>query len=179
MQYSIRRALFLLLFSSFTLHAFGADFAPAPVARHVDAALVSSVTSIAPGAPFTVALVLTMDPDWHVYWKNPGDSGLPTSISWSLPPGFTVGELQWPVPERFVNDGRATYGYSESVLLLAVITPPRTIQPGARLTIGAKAEWLACKVECIPGAADLSLTLPAGRGVPGADPRWGPAIDAT
>jgi thiol:disulfide interchange protein/DsbC/DsbD-like thiol-disulfide interchange protein len=126
----------------------------------VVAQLVSENAALHPGTPFAVGLLLRMDPDWHVYWKNPGDSGLPTTIAWDLPAGFAAGSIQWPIPQRIETQGLVTYGYSRQVLLLAEITAPATLPAGSSVVIRAKASWLACRVECTPGKADLSLSLP-------------------
>jgi thiol:disulfide interchange protein DsbD len=138
----------------------------------VEALLVTEQTAIVPGAPFTVGLLLRMDPDWHVYWKNPGDSGLPTTIDWSLPPGFAAKALQWPIPERIEQQGLVTYGYSRQVLLPVEIVPPRTLAPGSVVTLRARAGWLACRVECTPGSAQLSTSMPVAQSEDRADPRW-------
>jgi len=85
---------------------------------NTEAELIAEYESIRAGKPFTVALRLRMDDHWHTYWKNPGDSGLPTTIDWKLPKGFRAGAIQWPFPQR-INVGRLTsYGYEGEVLLL-------------------------------------------------------------
>ncbi len=148
--------------------------APAEAVRNgpVAASLAAEDVSIQPGRPFVVALSLAMDPDWHVYWKNPGDSGLPTTIQWDLPEGFSAGPLQWPVPERIDTQGLITYGYPNRVMLLTEIIPPGSLPTGTRVPLKAKAAWLACRVECIPGKAELSISLPVLPGVPAVDARW-------
>ena len=138
----------------------------------VEARLVAAETSVQPGRPFLVGLSLSMDPDWHVYWKNPGDSGLPTTLAWDLPAGCTAGPLQWPVPERFESGGLVTYGYSGRVLLMTEILPPGTAQAGTPLVLKARAGWLACRVECTPGKASLELSLPVKADTPATDQRW-------
>ena len=144
----------------------------------VEAQLVAEPASVRPGTPFTAALVLRMDPGWHVYWKNPGDSGLPTTIDWDLPAGFSAGPITWPVPERIVTADLVTYGYSGQVLLLAEITPPANLGTGTPLILKARAGWLACRVECTPGKADLTLSLPVRPSLPSADVRWADAFRA-
>lgn len=153
----------LLLFSSVPVSAQAWDAGKGPV----QARLVSEVGSIRPGQTFTVALALSADPDWHTYWKFPGESGLPTTLRWDLPPGFTAGPIRWPVPERFISQGLVTYGYPGRVMLLSDITAPRAL-PSSSITLRARATWLACRVECTPGTASLVLSLPAGSGEPAA-----------
>src|SRR6476646_5612198 len=70
--------------------------------------------AIVPGKTLWVDLHLDIAPGWHTYWRNPGDSGLPTEISWKLPSGFSAGEIAWPVPQRFVENAIGNYGYSGS-----------------------------------------------------------------
>src|SRR4051812_15764407 len=85
----------------------------------VHASLIADVTAIVPGKPFTVGARLQMVPNWHTYWKFPGDAGIPTEIKWKLPEGWKVGEIQWPIPLRLVEPGDIQiYGYHYEVLLL-------------------------------------------------------------
>ncbi|MDD5349136.1 MAG: protein-disulfide reductase DsbD family protein [Chthoniobacteraceae bacterium] len=128
----------------------------------VAADLVAETTAAVPGKPFTAALRLRMAPGWHTYWENPGDSGLPVTLAWKLPEGWRAGPLQWPVPQKHVEEGNMiTYGYEGEVLLLVELTPPADLPSGAPVTLEAKASWLACEKTCVPGGGVLSLTLPA------------------
>lgn len=126
----------------------------------VRARILADVRSVQPGKPFRLGVLLEMKPGWHVYWKNPGDAGLATSVEFVLPKGFSAGPLHWPIPERFEQAGNITsFGYEKSVLLWAQITPPRKIRRGGEVRIGARASWLGCKVQCVPGEAELELEL--------------------
>jgi thiol:disulfide interchange protein len=126
----------------------------------VKAELLANTGAIVPGKPFTVGLLLRMVPHWHTYWKFSGDAGIPTEIKWQLPPGWKVGEIQWPIPSKLKDPGDIeTYGYENEVLLMQEITPPAKIDnPSAKLS--AQATWLVCEKLCIPGSANLELTLP-------------------
>jgi thiol:disulfide interchange protein/DsbC/DsbD-like thiol-disulfide interchange protein len=140
----------------------------------VEAELVPGVTSVQPGQPFDVALRLAHDPHWHTYWINPG-TGLPTTIKWTLPPGWQAGPIQWPVP-HVLTDARGTVignGYDGEVFLLVTLTPPSGLPPGSTVTLNATVEWLMCQDVCMPGEAALSLTLPVDAAPPSPDPRWG------
>ncbi len=128
----------------------------------VEAALVPEVSSVAPGRPFLMAVRLRMDEHWHTYWRNPGDSGLPTEVVWELPEGFQVGAFQWPAPERIEYGGVISYGHHGEAWLLAEVLPPENLP--AEVRIGAKVSWLMCKESCIPGEVELELTLPRGAG---------------
>jgi len=138
---------------------------------NVTVRLVSEVLSIRPGKPFIVALRMKMAPSWHTYWKNPGDSGMPTRVVWTLPDGFKASELEWPTPSRAVDGGLALYGYEREAVFLTEVTPGSDL-PSGRFTVAAKVSWLECKDICIPGKASLDLTLPAapGRGPAAIDP---------
>jgi thiol:disulfide interchange protein DsbD len=129
---------------------------------HVEAELVAERTSVAPGETLTVALRLKMIPEWHTYWRNPGDSGEPTRLEWRLPPGFEASEIYWPYPQRLPAGPLMNYGYEGEVLLLSRITPPRELASGTPVTFAAKASWLVCSREhCIPEDGEVSLTLPS------------------
>ena len=83
-----------------------------PASRHVQPELVADVESIAAGRPFQAGLRLRMEPEWHTYWKNPGDSGLATRLTWKLPDGFQAGPIEWPYPEIFKQGPVTSYGYT-------------------------------------------------------------------
>ena len=113
-----------------------------------------------PGKPVWLGLAIEHKPHWHTYWKNPGDSGLPTSLTWELPAGVTVGEIQWPAPQRLPVGPLVNYGY-ENQLLLAV---PVTIAPGFKaeaLKVKLHADWLVCREVCIPESGEFELSVPA------------------
>ncbi|HEV3243377.1 MAG TPA: protein-disulfide reductase DsbD domain-containing protein [Chthoniobacterales bacterium] len=126
----------------------------------VKAALLADTSAIAPGKPFTAGLLLRMAPGWHTYWKFSGDAGLPTEIKWNLPPGWKVGEIEWPIPLKTNDPGDIqTYGYQDEILLMQEITPPTKIDISP-VKLSAEANWLVCEKICIPGGANLDLELP-------------------
>ncbi|HEU4678979.1 MAG TPA: protein-disulfide reductase DsbD domain-containing protein, partial [Terrimicrobiaceae bacterium] len=128
----------------------------------VNASLLADRTAITPGKPFEVGLLLEMEPKWHTYWEYPGDAGIPTSITWTLPEGFGAGPIQWPLPYRVVEPGDIeVYAYKDKVLLLTTIVAPAEIKE-TKVTLRAKVNWLVCAEICIPGSADLELSLPVG-----------------
>lgn len=151
--------------------------APAP-SKHVQARLVAEVESIRPGQPFQAGLHLRMDPEWHTYWKNPGDSGLPTRLTWKLPDGFQAAPIEWPYPASFRQGPVVSYGYTEEVLLPVTITPPAALGAGTNVTLAARADWLECREACLPGRAELSLVLPVRAEAPPPSAQWGPAFAA-
>ena len=134
--------------------------ASAARADHVQADLLADVSSIQSGHPFWLGVRLNVDPGWHIYWNNPGDSGLPTRVKFNLPDGFTAGELQYPVPHRIVLPGNiVSFGYENTVMLLARITPPDNLPANFQGQFEAQISWLVCSEVCIPGKTTASLTL--------------------
>lgn len=127
--------------------------------EHTRAELVSEMRVIEPGAPFWVALRLTPQAGWHTYWRNPGDSGLPTTIAWDLPDGFAAGNIIWPSPEAVPYGPLMNYGYAGEAIFLVQITPPEGLLAGTRLSLSAFAEWLVCEEICIPEEASLDLPV--------------------
>jgi thiol:disulfide interchange protein DsbD len=145
-----------------------------PPAPHTRASLLSEVGAVQAGRPFWVGVLLQMDPGWHTYWKNPGDSGLASRIRWELPSGFTAGPIEWPWPERFSGGPLVSYGYEREVLLLSRITPPATLPPGG-VRLAGVVQWLECQEICVPGRSQLGLHLPlaaASAPSPAADARF-------
>lgn len=132
----------------------------------VKATLDAESATVAPGGRVWFDLHLTVAPGWHVYWRNPGDSGLPTTIEWKLPAGFSAGEINWPVPERFSLGSIANYGYAGSADLLIPLTAPPTLESTSTVPIRASVKYLVCAEICIPGEANLALDLAAGSGAP-------------
>ena len=143
---------------------------PALRTDNLDSRLVAARTAVVPGEPLRIGLWLQHDPEWHTYWLNPGDSGLPTRIDLELPPGFTAGPIQWPIPERLPAGPLVNFGYSGTIVLPLELAVPANIDAGS-VTIRARADWLICKIECIPGDGEYSLTLPVASTAQ-ADSRW-------
>jgi thiol:disulfide interchange protein/DsbC/DsbD-like thiol-disulfide interchange protein len=165
----LRRLLtgLLVLFGLASLSLAPPAVAAPPLAGDlVKPALYAESASLAPGKTLWLDLHLQVAPGWHIYWKNPGDSGLPTEIAWTLPAGFSAGEINWPVPERFVVGGLANFGYAESADLLMPITPPAGLDPGGTVHLDATVKYLVCSEICIPGEGKVALDLPAGPGTP-------------
>ncbi len=173
----LRRSLTRFLLLALACVGVAASAAPVKTPR-VEAELVAERTALVPGATTTVALRLAMAPGWHTYWQNPGDSGLPTTLTWKLPEGMTAGPIQWPAPRALPAGPLVNFGYEDQVLLLTDIEVPVSARVGEALTLKAKAEWLVCRETCIPEEADLELALPVSDR---ADtyPQWGKAIAAT
>jgi thiol:disulfide interchange protein len=111
------------------------------------------------GKPMWLGLKIDHQPHWHTYWKNPGDSGLPTVLEWSLPVGAAAGAIQWPTPRKLPIGPLLNYGY-EGTLLLPVALKLPAAPSSETLDVKLHAEWLVCKDVCIPESGDFLLRLP-------------------
>jgi DsbC/DsbD-like thiol-disulfide interchange protein len=140
----------------------------APAARPAKAPLVrltllADVDRVAPGRELTLGARFDIAPGWHIYWSNPGESGLATEASFAAPPGFRVGPVRFPGPARFDLAGDITnYGYQELATLSAVVAAPDAL-PGDRVQFSVQASWLACSDTCVPGRGEARIELEAAR----------------
>lgn len=143
--------------------AFAALFGGSPAVVKTDqvrAELVAHAPEgVEAGKPVWLGLKITHEPHWHTYWKNPGDSGLPTTLQWTLPPGVSAGDVAWPTPKRLPVGPLMNYGYEDTLLLPVPLTVPTGFD-APTLDVKLHAEWLVCKEVCIPQAGDFTLSLP-------------------
>lgn len=138
--------------------------------KHTTARLVSENAQISPKGEFWVMFQLDIEKGWHTYWINPGDSGQAPQLAWTLPEGVTVSEIFWQPPHRQPFGPLMNYGYSDYAYHLVRITLPQDGLKQAELPLQVSAKWLVCEQECIPEAAQFSLTLPvADEAVPSVD----------
>jgi len=150
----------LLLFTA--LLAFGFAQSEENYDDLVGVSIASNVDQIQIGSDFYVIVKLNIDGEWHVYWKNPGDSGLPTHIEWDTPKGVNkVGGLVWQVPKRIEFSGMINYGLEGEVYLLQKFTTDRATKLD-KIKIKADVSWLVCKDICIPQDESVSLELAVG-----------------
>jgi len=152
---------------------------PAGSSDHLTVRLIPETESIQPGQPVTVGLYFQMEKGWHIYWKNPGDSGQAPQVSWKLPPGFKAGPLQWPVPERIAIPSLMDYGYNGEVLLLSTLHAPKGLKPSQMIRFSAQVHWLVCQESCIPGQARLELRLPVENQKLHSHSKWKDLFEAT
>lgn len=157
-----------MILSAILLHT--VRFQPAPLADPSRAELVSAYQTVTPGMSFDVAVHFRIDPGWHIYWKNPGESGLTPTLDWKLPKGWKASEISWPTPVRLDTGGVITYNYENEIALPVRITVPATAAAGP-VTLRAGAKWLVCREGCLPAQADLRCSIQVS---PAAikDPNW-------
>jgi thiol:disulfide interchange protein DsbD len=125
-----------------------------------------------PGREVLVGLRFELEKGWHIYWVNPGDSGQPPRVQWSLPAGFRAGEIEWPTPKRLGTASVVDYGYENQVLLMAPIEPPANLSPESKATLAADVRWLVCREICLPERTHLTLSFPVKKQPPKRDPAW-------
>jgi DsbC/DsbD-like thiol-disulfide interchange protein len=132
---------------------------PAP-SQHARVTLISQAEVISSNSSVQLGVHFVLEPGWHIYWINPGDSGQPPGFKWQLPEGFSAGEIQWPRPERMQPVKElADYGYHSEVLLPFTLHVP-ALRGHALAEIGVEAKWLVCREVCIPEHEQLHLVLP-------------------
>lgn len=146
---------------------------------HIEVELVSQEAGVAPGSTVYVALRQKIQPGWHTYWRNPGDAGDATRIVWTLPAGWTAGDIVWPTPEKSRVGPLLDFAYTGEVLLPVPISVPANAQVGSVVTLKAAAAFLVCEQVCVPEDAVVTLTLPVVAGMPGTDPKWGAKVAET
>ncbi len=146
---------------------------------HVEVALESQTSAVAPGSTAYLAIRETIQPHWHTYWRNAGDSGEPTSIKWTLPAAWRAGEIVWPAPHRQATGPLVNYVFDDTVRLPVPVEIPADAKPGSTAAIKAHVDYLVCADVCVPESADLALDLPVTAGSPAPDPDHGRAIADT
>ena len=147
------------------------------ITDHVRATLISERSRVAPNDSFWIGLRFEIEPGWHTYWQNPGDSGLAASIDWELPEGMVAGQIRWPVPDRFATGHLMNYGYAEEVVLLTRIATWPPVGAREDVVIAAHARWLVCEAVCIMEEGRFETRLPAAVDAPVPDPGAGELID--
>lgn len=130
-----------------------AESAPHRSPRNV-VSLVSDHDSVPSGGAYQLGLRFQLAPGWHIYFRNPGDAGLPPELSWTLPADDHAGDIIWPAPQRLTEGELVTFGYTGSKLLVVPASGPGHLQ--------LHADWLVCNNICVPEEADFSLDIAAG-----------------
>ena len=129
----------------------------------VQARIITDKSEVSPGASFFAGVLFSIKPGWHIYWKNPGDSGLATNVRFEAPESVEIGEVLWPLPDKFIQPGNFVgYGYHDQLLLFAEVHVPEGAVPGSEIGVVAKADWLGCEKICVRGKKDLTIGVAVG-----------------
>lgn len=163
-------SLFLFLTNGVFADGVSLSPSPAPPVSHVTVDLVSESDSLIPDHTQFVGLRFLIEKEWHLYWRNPGDSGEAPRVIWHLPPGIEPGEIQWPTPQRIQVGPLVNFGYDNTLLLMVPLKVSEKIKGSVDLRADVK--WLVCRDSCIPGKASLSLHLPVSN-----SPQFSPLHD--
>jgi thiol:disulfide interchange protein DsbD len=154
--------IFRLIFAFFLLLAAGLParaVSPSAEAPHLHVQLVFPAGHLNPGGHDDAGLYFKLEPGWHIYWKNAGDSGEPPHIRWTLPEGITAGPLQFPAPKRLPLGPLMDFGYEDEVLFPLQLQVAKSVTSGS-VVLHAKVDWLVCREVCLPGKAELEESLP-------------------
>jgi thiol:disulfide interchange protein DsbD len=143
---------------------------------HVQPVLAAETDGAAPGSTLYVAVVQKIDKGWHTYWRNPGDAGEATAITWTLPPGWKAGDIVWPAPQRLPVGPLMNYGFENQAVLAVPIEVPADAKPGQAAHLAAKVDMLVCADVCVPQTANLTLDVPITAGAAPVDAAWGGQI---
>lgn len=130
-----------------------------PPGPNVSIRLVPEFSHATPGEKLTIAIEQTIQPNWHTYWANPGDSGEAMKITWTLPDGVTASDLEWPVPERIPFGPLLNFGYNNRAIMLSGITADADYK-NAEIPVKADITWLVCADICIPEKTTIALSIP-------------------
>ncbi len=158
-MYTLLRSI-TLCFLLITLSGYSEAFSQSVQTDNAVVELISEQKTIQPGQIFWIGIHMEIRDNWYVYYRNPGDSGMPMMVEWLHEEDFSIGEIQWPTPLWIdVSGGLTSYGYKEQILYMMEATAPEDLIPGETYTLLAEADWLICEDVCIPEYADLELTL--------------------
>jgi DsbC/DsbD-like thiol-disulfide interchange protein len=144
---------------AFLMCAANACATQAPI-PHGTIEIIAQNESIEPGRGFDLGLHFQLEKGWHIYWSNPGDSGEPPRVEWKMPKDITAEEIEWPTPHRLGTSTIVDYGYEDAVTLIVPVRTETNLATQQSAQIGAQVKVLVCREMCIPGQAQLWLTLP-------------------
>jgi thiol:disulfide interchange protein len=123
---------------------------------HLHVQLVVPGQTLRPNAANDAGLYFKLEPGWHIYWQNAGDSGEPPHVKWTLPDGITASPLQFPAPRRLPLGPLMDFGYENEVLFPLQLSVADSVKRGPAI-LQAKVDWLVCQNVCIPGKAELQV----------------------
>ena len=155
-----RNSRVLLVLLCILSSAFGQSSSARP--HHARLSLIFDRASLVPGESNWIGVRFELDPGWHIYWTNPGDSGEPPKIVWQTPSGVQAGDLQFPAPQRIPDHSLMDYGYKGNVVLLSKLTVPAEIT-SKQAEISADVKYLVCREVCVPGKDHVEAKVPVGQ----------------
>jgi len=133
-----------------------------------EARLISSVTAKGDLNHLPLGLEFRLAPKWKIYWRTPGEAGLPPTIDLLADGHPVASRIEWPVPKRFNAFGFDNYGYDNTVILPLDVSVFATDGP---LQLSGQIDALVCADICVPIGGAVKMTIPAGPASPSADAR--------
>jgi len=128
---------------------------------HVAVRVLLDHDALSPGSEATVGVLLNIAPEWHVYWRNSGDTGMPVRVEFEAAPGVTIGPVLWPAPKRYQSSPEAVdYIFEKQLLLMAPVHVDPSARVDSSVTIRASVDFLVCRESCLPGAGSGFVTVP-------------------
>ena len=135
--------------------------------KHLTASLITESVAPKPGKPLAVALVITPEAGWHIYWENPGAAGLAPEMTWSLPAGIKANPLRHPFPSLAQVQGITSNVHKGGVTLLTALDIPADLSVGTPINAKVSTDLLVCTdAQCVPETLDFSLPIMVGDGTP-------------
>lgn len=153
----MRLSVFLAIILALTTPAYAAS---SVVTDHASSRLIAETDGVEPGGVLSLAFAQELEDGWHVYWKNPGDSGLPLEFKWRLPEGAEAGAIDYPAPHRIPIGPLVNFGHEGAPVFLTSLTAPADAPVGSRFDIALEATWLICADICVPETGSFSLSVP-------------------
>jgi DsbC/DsbD-like thiol-disulfide interchange protein len=131
---------------------------PRSAERLVKVQASADAPQVHPGQSFNLAVTFTIDPGWHIYWVNPGDSGMPTQVDVTAPSGFTTAAVRFPRPMVIHGPDGLTYGYERQAVLFVPVTAPASL-PAGTVTFQVNVTWLVCRKACLLGSVRRTISI--------------------
>ena len=141
--------LTLLAFSSFS-------FANAVETGHANVSIIKSGIDEGGNGELFIGIKMDMQPHWHTYWKNPGDSGGPLEVTWDVSKNIQVSDVYWPAPELIPYPPLMTYGYEDFVIFPFKLDISDSL--GSNY-INADIDFLICDDICVPERAIINTSI--------------------
>jgi thiol:disulfide interchange protein len=155
LKVNIKTVVSLLIFFAFSFPVLAAESIKAP---HVKISWLAP-EKLSRTSPDVIGIKFNIDPDWHIYWKNSGDSGAPPKFNFKNG-NYNAGPIQWPIPKRILVSHLINLGYEQETAFLFQIAAGDVPGASSHLNLSLNLEWLVCKEECIPGITEINLSRP-------------------
>ena len=121
--------------------------------------LTSAVAATGDLQELPLGLEFRLAPGWKIYWRTPGEAGLPPEINLIAEGNLLVSSIEWPIPKRFNAFGFDNFGYDTDVILPLQVTGHK---PNTTVQLHGQVEALVCADICVPIGGTVALTIPAG-----------------